>query len=71
MFYYCYNIEKWKRNIIGVVAFSYEITAPLAFIPIQLYNGKRGRQNKYFFYAVYPVHLLIFGLIRFYLMGKL
>jgi hypothetical protein len=71
MFYYCYNIEKWKRNIIGICAFAYEITAPLAFIPIQLYNGKRGRQNKYLFYAIYPLHLLILGLIRFKLNGKI
>lgn len=65
MFYYCHNIEKWKRNIIGIVAFAYEITAPLAFIPIQLYNGKRGKQCKYLFYAIYPIHLLIYGIIRF------
>jgi hypothetical protein len=50
------------------VAFAYEITAPLAFIPIQLYNGTRGKQNKYLFYAIYPVHLLIFGLVRRYLL---
>jgi hypothetical protein len=68
MFYYCYNIDKWRRNIIGIVAFAYEITAPLAFIPIQLYNGTRGKQNKYLFYAIYPVHLLIFGLVRRYLL---
>ncbi len=40
----------------------------LALIPIFFYNGKRGRQFKYFFYAVYPLHLLIFFLIRYYLL---
>jgi hypothetical protein len=67
MFYYCHDIEKWRRNIIGIAAFAYEITAPLAFIPIQLYNGQRGRQNKYLFYAIYPIHLLLFGILHMYL----
>lgn len=67
MFYYCRGFQNWVRNFIGVIAFSYEVTAPLAFIPIQFYNGKRGKQMKYLFYAIYPIHLLIFGIIRFYL----
>ena len=71
MFYYTRDMQEWARNIIGVCAFAYEITAPLAFIPLHFYNGKRGRQHKYFFYAVYPVHLLIFGLIRLYMNGTL
>ena len=71
MFYYCRNMEKWRRNLIGICAFAYEITAPLAFIPIHFYNGERGRQIKYLFYAIYPIHLLIFGIIRFYIHGKL
>lgn len=66
MFYYCKFMQDWVRNIIGVIAFAYERTAPLAFIPIQLYNGQRGMKLKYFFYLVYPAHLLIFGIIRMY-----
>lgn len=35
-----------------------------ALIPINMYNGKRGRFNlKYVFYTFYPVHLLIIWLI--------
>lgn len=64
MFYYCRGMNKWHRDLIGVAAFSYEVTAPLAFIPIHLYNGERGLPLKYVFYLVYPVHLFVYGMIR-------
>lgn len=70
LFYYIRNAQEWIRNLAVIFAFAYEVTAPLAVIPIHFYNGKRGRQMKYLFYAIYPVHLLVFGLIRFYLMGE-
>ena len=64
MFYYCRGMNKWYRDLFGVVAFSYEITAPLAMIPIHFYNGERGMSLKYVFYLIYPVHLLLYGIIR-------
>ena len=36
----------------------------LALIIIFSYNSKKGKNLKYFFYAFYPVHLLIIGLIK-------
>lgn len=69
MFYYVRDMKEWIRSLAGICAFAYEVTAPLAFIPIHFYNGERGRQPKYLFYAIYPVHLLLFGLIRLYLNG--
>ena len=71
MFYYIRNMQKPIQMIVGICAFAYEVTAPLALIPIHLYNGLRGKQRKYLFYVIYPVHLLIFGLIRLYLNGTL
>lgn len=40
-----------------------EIWALFSIIPILLYNGKRGRQMKYFFYIFYPAHILLLGII--------
>ena len=45
--------------ISGAVGVSWELPAPIAFIPVYLYNGTRGRQMKYFFYWFYPVHLML------------
>lgn len=42
--------------------------ALLAFIPIWLYRGKQGYHSKmlqYAYYAFYPVHLLILGIMKF------
>lgn len=67
-------------NIEMLSGFSYELNlfgntyylarqalALLALIPIWMYHGKQGPHNKilqYTYYAFYPVHLLILGLIR-------
>lgn len=37
-----------------------EIFCIPGLLAILLYNGKRGRQPKYFFYVFYPAHLLLF-----------
>lgn len=45
----------------------------LAIPLLKLYNGKRGtwKGMKYFFYIIYPVHLIICGILRLYLYGNI
>jgi hypothetical protein len=38
-----------------------------AAIPLLLYNGKRGRGDKYFFYIFYPAHIYLFYVIAWFL----
>ena len=48
---------------LGMLAGTIEFAAFLMLIPMHFYNGTRGKQRKYFFYAFYPVHLLILAII--------
>lgn len=52
----------------GAAAVSWELPAPIAFLPVWLYNGKRGIRLKYFFYWFYPVHLMVLYVINIYLL---
>ena len=56
---YFFRNNKSLQLLAGSLAFMWEVPAPMAFIPIAFYNGKRGLKMKYFFYAFYPVHLLL------------
>ncbi len=53
----------WERSLAPALMMS----GLLLFIPvILLYNGKAGKKNafnKWFFYVIYPAHLILFGLI--------
>ncbi len=51
---------------IGYISIIKELYSFLGFAMTITYNGKRGKQYKWFNYLFYPVHLLIIGIIRFY-----
>lgn len=68
---YLMRYTRLYQCIGGAAAVSWELPAPLAFIPVYLYNGSRGKQMKYFFYWFYPVHLLLLHAIAKYLLPLL
>ena len=60
-----YYFRKYKgvQLLAGALSFLWYWKAMFGFLPIALYNGKRGRNIKYAFYIFYPSHLLIFYFI--------
>lgn len=65
---YLLRSSKLYQAVLGCCFLSSRWIAGLAFIPINLYNGKRGfidkPWKKYCFYAIYPLHMLILYGIR-------
>lgn len=56
--FYVLRDNRFYQIAAGVVLFIENMTAWFAFLPILAYNGKRGLNVKWVFYAFYPVHLL-------------
>ena len=61
---YLFRMSKEEQMIVGCVAFCWEPAALFAFPLIALYNGERGSNLKYIFYAFYPVHILLLCFLR-------
>ena len=60
---YLLKHDSKEEAIVGGLMFFWEVTAVLA-IPLMLcYDKTRGRQNKWFFYLYYPIHLTVVYLI--------
>lgn len=59
----------WQCLVIAVTAGLYALSGQtqwmmvFAIIPILLYNGRKGRSDKYFFYVFYPAHIAVLYLI--------
>lgn len=45
----------------------YEVTSFVDVLFIRKYNGKRGLKIKYLFYAFYPLHLAILGIVAYFI----
>lgn len=65
---YWFRSEKTAQAVIGSCWLYYEWKACFAFLPINMYNGKRGfiKGNlwKYIFYWFYPIHITILVILR-------
>ena len=63
VFYVFYTKNVIKTILGGAISLMY-VTGPLAFYGLWCYNGERkNRINKYLYYAVYPVSLLVVFLL--------
>ncbi len=60
---YLLRRHRTAQALAGAASFYWEWPAPLAFLFVRLYNGKRGMRVKYAFYLFYPLHLLLLYLI--------
>ena len=68
MLLFLFRKNGWLRFLTsgGVLLFAGTIEAfgwP-DYLLFRFYNGRRGRQSKYFFYVFYPAHLALLGIIR-------
>lgn len=65
---YALRNSRLIQALVGCCVLPSRLIAGLAFIPLSMYNGKRGfikgPIGKYFFYIYYPLHLLVIYLIR-------
>lgn len=67
---YVLHEQKKLQTLLGSIFMAIESlgcfgAAALAFVPIRMYNGTRGKKNvKYFFYIFYPAHLFLLYLLH-------
>lgn len=62
--FYLLRERKGAAVLVGCALSAVYIVAPLSGIALWSYSGERGSiRRKYLFYALYPVHLLVLGII--------
>lgn len=67
--FYVFYTQNVLKTVLGCIISLMYITGPLSFYGIWCYNGERkDRINKYVYYAFYPVHLLVLGVIAKYVL---
>ena len=62
--FYVFDTKNVLKTVLGCIISLMYVTGPIAFYGIWCYNGERKeRINKYVYYAFYPLHLLVLGVI--------
>ena len=62
--FYVFDTRNVLKTVLGCIISLMYVTGPIAFYGIWCYNGERkDRINKYVYYAFYPLHLLVLGVI--------
>ena len=56
---YVFRHYRLLQSAAGALSLYWEWPAMFAFIPICMYNGKKGWNMKYFTYVFYPAHLIL------------
>ncbi len=64
LIFYIFYQQTRPRTLTGCLSLAWEPAAILAFVPINLYNGRRGLRIKWMFYLFYPAHLLLLSILR-------
>lgn len=65
--FYVLRENRFYQIASGCILFIEEMTALFAFLPIMIYNGKRGSNVKWAFYIFYPAHLLLLFVISYFM----
>lgn len=68
---YMLHFNRLLTCIGGAMVFTFEPWAIFSFIPIFLYNGRRGLKAKYVFYFFYPIHIYVIYYVVTYLLPDL
>ena len=62
--FYVFDTRNVLKTVLGCIISLMYVTGPIAFYGIWCYNGvRKDRINKYVYYAFYPLHLLVLGVI--------
>lgn len=67
--FYLLRDRRIGASVLAYICIIKELWSAIGFVLINLYSGERGRFPKWFGYVFYPVHLLIIGAVRMYVLN--